>query len=72
MLLNLPPAQVPRMFELFFSLPANLQRAYLSGREDLHGTAAAMAALFRAADLPMRAAVAGGLLGSPLRPRRRW
>jgi lycopene beta-cyclase len=68
MLLNLPPAHVPKIFELFFSLPADLQRAYLSGRKDLHGTAAAMAVLFRTADLPVRGAMVGGLL----RPRRPW
>jgi lycopene beta-cyclase len=61
MLLNLPPAHVPKLFELFFSLPAELQRTYLSGREDLHGTAAAMAVLFRSADLSVRGAVVGGL-----------
>ena len=42
-------------FELFFQLPAELQRAYLSDREDVTGTAAAMAKLFRAAPWRLRA-----------------
>jgi lycopene beta-cyclase len=36
-------------FELFFRLPADLQKAYLSGREDVRGTTAAMSALFASA-----------------------
>jgi lycopene beta-cyclase len=56
-LLALTPEQVPEFFDLFFALPDRLQRAYLSGREDLPGTAAAMAAMFRAAPRPLRAAM---------------
>lgn len=58
-LLALTPAQVPEFFALFFALPAHRQRAYLSERDDLAGTAAAMAALFRAAPSPLRAAMLG-------------
>lgn len=49
-LLALPPHEVPVFFEVFFGLPAPLQRSYLSGHGDLRGTLAAMRALF--ADLP--------------------
>lgn len=55
-LLRLGP-RTPEFFELFFDLSPELQRRYLSGREDLAGTAAAMAAIFRAADWAMRAAI---------------
>ncbi|MFE3957433.1 lycopene cyclase family protein [Nocardia sp. NPDC059091] len=51
-LLALPPADLPLFFEAFFALPAESQRAYLSGRDDLRGTAAAMISLFAA--LPWR------------------
>lgn len=54
-LLALPPHHVPEFFELFFQLPAPLQRAYLSGRADLGGTTAAMAALFGSAPWSLRA-----------------
>ncbi|RMI30329.1 lycopene cyclase family protein [Nocardia stercoris] len=45
-LLRLSPADVPVFFDAFFALPTQRQRAYLSGRADLPGTAATMAALF--------------------------
>jgi len=51
-LLALPPADIPEFFDAFFDLPPAHQRAYLSRRDDLPGTAAAMAALFAA--LPWR------------------
>lgn len=66
--LRLPPRQIAAFFELFFSLPPDLQRAYLSARTDLAGTAAAMAGLFRAADLTMRRAIVTGMLT----PRWPW
>ncbi|MBN6040726.1 lycopene cyclase family protein [Amycolatopsis sp. 195334CR] len=53
-LTRLPSAQVPEFFEMFFSLPPDRQRAYLSGREDLAGTAAAMTGLFRRAPWRIR------------------
>jgi lycopene beta-cyclase len=56
-LLALPPHRVPEFFELFFCLPAGLQRSYLGGREDVGGTAAAMAAIVRAADRSMRSLI---------------
>ncbi|MFC4857550.1 lycopene cyclase family protein [Actinophytocola glycyrrhizae] len=53
-LLNLTTAEHEEFFDLFFALPARHQRAYLSGRADPAGTAAAMAALFRAAPPHLR------------------
>ncbi|RJO68271.1 lycopene cyclase [Nocardia panacis] len=60
-LLTLPPADIPLFFELFFELPAEQQRAYLSGRSDLPGTAAAMRALFAAAPARVRRVMAHSL-----------
>ncbi|CCH33471.1 lycopene cyclase family protein [Actinosynnema sp. NPDC047251] len=57
-LLVMRPDQVPEFFDLFFHLPENKQRMYLSGRSDLHGTVSAMSALFRTADWRMRARLA--------------
>ncbi len=41
----LSPPEVPAFFAAFFALPVALQRSYLSGREDLAGTATAMRAV---------------------------
>jgi lycopene beta-cyclase len=57
-LLHLPPDRVPAFFELFFRLPAQKQRIYLSERENFTGTAAAMLALFRSAPPRLRSAIA--------------
>jgi len=57
-LLHLPPARVPEFFELFFRLPAEKQRIYLTERENFTGTAAAMLALFRSAPPRLRSAIA--------------
>jgi len=69
-LLNLPSDDLPRFFDSFFRLPEHLQRAYLSGRGDLPGTAAAMTRIF--ADLPTQhrrhLAAATFRLPRPLRP----
>ncbi|WHT22238.1 lycopene cyclase family protein [Crossiella sp. CA-258035] len=46
-LLALPAGDLPRFFELFFGMPEAEQAHYLSGREDVRGTALAMAGLFR-------------------------
>ena len=51
---SLTAAEYEEFFDLFFSLPARHQRAYLSGRADPAGTAAAMAAVFRAAPAHLR------------------
>ncbi|MGB3439623.1 MAG: lycopene cyclase family protein [Actinophytocola sp.] len=53
-LLSLTAEEHEEFFDLFFDLPARHQRAYLSGRADPAGTAAAMAALFRAAPARLR------------------
>ncbi|MFC7615972.1 hypothetical protein ACFQV2_23285 [Actinokineospora soli] len=53
-LLALPAEQVPEFFARFFALPDARQRAFLTGRADLPGTAAAMAAVFAAAPWPVR------------------
>lgn len=53
-LLAMPPEQLPEFFDLFFGLSPELRRAYLSGREDVVGTARAMAALFRPAPWRLR------------------
>jgi len=53
-LLSLTAAEHEEFFDLFFALPDRRQRAYLSGRTDPRGTAAAMAALFRAAPTHLR------------------
>ncbi|KJK46371.1 hypothetical protein UK23_23395 [Lentzea aerocolonigenes] len=54
-LLRMDAEQTRDFFELFFRLDPDLQRAYLSGREDVRGTTAAMAKLFRAAPWRLRA-----------------
>jgi lycopene beta-cyclase len=53
-LLSLAPEETAEFFERFFALPPHRQRAYLSGRDDLAGTAAAMVALFGAAPWSLR------------------
>jgi lycopene beta-cyclase len=70
--LALTPKEVPAFFELFFGLPEHLRRAYLSERDDITGTAAAMITLFRRAPRRLRAHVlltSAGLRRSPRRPR---
>ncbi|NLV79978.1 MAG: lycopene cyclase [Rhodococcus sp.] len=53
-LLDLDPAAVPAFFAAFLDLPEPQQRAYLSARTDLRGTAASMRALFGALPPRMR------------------
>jgi lycopene beta-cyclase len=53
-LLSLTADEHKEFFDLFFALPHHHQRAYLSGRADVRGTAAAMAAMFRAAPAHLR------------------
>jgi lycopene beta-cyclase len=45
-LLRFPPELVPNFFDVFFALPQQHRWVYLTGREDVQGSAAAMAALF--------------------------
>ncbi len=61
-LLALPPDRVPEFFDTFFALPPEPQRAYLSGRDDLRGTAAAMSAVFGAAPWGLRRRLVTGLV----------
>ncbi|PXY19106.1 lycopene cyclase family protein [Prauserella muralis] len=56
-LLRLPPRDVPGFFSLFFALPCHRQRAFTSGRDDVAGTAAAMAELFAAVPWRLRPAL---------------
>jgi lycopene beta-cyclase len=61
-LLALPPCRLPEFFELFFGLPAELQQSYLHGREDVRGTAEAMAMIFSRADRTLRSIIARHVL----------
>jgi lycopene beta-cyclase len=70
MLLTLPPERVPEFFDAFFTLPDDLLRAYLSGRDDLAGTLAAMTATFRSAPWRTRARMATGWAVGPSGRRR--
>ncbi|MFE5285877.1 lycopene cyclase family protein [Nocardia sp. NPDC056611] len=60
--LALPPAELPLFFDAFFALPISAQRAYLSGRDDLRGTATAMASLFAALPWRLRRVLAAGVV----------
>jgi lycopene beta-cyclase len=53
-LLHMPPAEVPAFFEVFLGLPERHRWAYLTGRDDLAGTVAAMNALFARAGWGLR------------------
>jgi lycopene beta-cyclase len=53
-LLAMPAEQVPEFFDLFFRLPDELRRSYLSDREDVAGATRAMAELFRHAPWRLR------------------
>ncbi|WP_341273142.1 lycopene cyclase family protein [Herbihabitans rhizosphaerae] len=55
--LSLAPHQVPAFFEVFFRLPPDLQRAYLSERDSPTATAAAMTRMFTAAPWRLRASM---------------
>lgn len=62
-LLALPPDEIPPFFDAFFELPPAHQRAYLSGHDDLPGTAAAMTALFAAMPWRIRRILATASVG---------
>ncbi|PTR27636.1 lycopene beta-cyclase [Rhodococcus sp. OK519] len=57
-LLRLDPANTAVFFDAFFALPVERQRAYLSGRDDLSGTATTMWTLFRTVPPPIRRTLA--------------
>ena len=63
-LLRMPPEEVPAFFEAFFALPEHHRWAYLTGRDDLLATVAAMNALFGRAGWRLRRR----LVGPALRP----
>ncbi|NMI00358.1 lycopene cyclase family protein [Pseudonocardia acidicola] len=63
-LLRMPPDRVPAFFEVFFGLPPRHRWAYLTGRDDLTGTVAAMNALFGRSGWALR----GRLVGPALLP----
>ncbi|HTY26944.1 MAG TPA: lycopene cyclase family protein [Mycobacterium sp.] len=66
-LLRMPAAEVPTFFEQFFSLPDAHRWAYLTGRDDVSGTVAAMASLFRTSNWRMRRHLVLPALMRPLR-----
>lgn len=53
-LLRMPPADVPGFFEQFFALPEAHRWTYLTARDDVRGTAAAMNCLFRSSSGRLR------------------
>lgn len=61
-LLRFPPGLVPKFFDVFFALPQRHRWAYLTAREDVQGSAAAMAALFAASPWWLRRRLVVGAL----------
>jgi lycopene beta-cyclase len=53
-LLRMPPHSVPAFFDVFFDLPEQQRWCYLTGRDDLRGTAATMTRLFASAGWDLR------------------
>lgn len=53
-LLRMPPDQIPGFFEVFFDLPAHHRWTYLTARDDVRGTLAAMGRLFAESDNRLR------------------
>jgi lycopene beta-cyclase len=65
-LLRMPPVDVPGFFEQFFLLPDSHRWTYLTARDDVLGTAAAMNSLFRASSGPLRRHLVTSALRRPL------
>lgn len=65
-LLQMPPADVPAFFETFFALPTEHRWTYLTARDDVRGTAVAMARLFRIADGRLRRHLVGAAVRRPV------
>ncbi len=61
-LLRFPPELVPGFFDVFFALPPRHRWAYLTGREDVQGSAAALGALFAASPWWLRRRLVFGAL----------
>lgn len=53
-LLRMPPADLPAFFEQFFTLPEAHRWTYLTARDDIPGTLAAMGCLFRSSKRRLR------------------
>jgi lycopene beta-cyclase len=66
-LLRMPPTEVPAFFEAFFALPEHHRWTYLTGRDDLAATVAAMNALFGRAGWRLRRRLVGPALRPALR-----
>lgn len=65
-LLRMPPADVPVFFEQFFALPEPHRWTYLTARDDLRGTAAAMGSLYRATNGRLRRHLVTSAVRRPL------
>lgn len=65
-LLRLPPNDVPGFFEQFFELPDSHRWTYLTSRDDVRGTLAAMSHLFREAHNRLRWQLVAPVLRRPL------
>lgn len=65
-LLRMPPCDVPAFFEQFFSLPEPHRWTYLTARDDLRGTVAAMNCLFRASNGRLRRHLVTSAVRRPL------
>jgi lycopene beta-cyclase len=55
---------VPKFFDVFFALPQRHRWAYLTGREDVPGSATAMGALFSASPWWLRKRLVLGALAT--------
>jgi lycopene beta-cyclase len=66
-LLRMPPDEVPAFFEAFFALPEHHRWTYLTGRDDLAATVAAMNTLFGRAGWRLRRRLVGPALRPALR-----
>jgi lycopene beta-cyclase len=67
-LLRIPSELVPKFFDVFFALSPQHRWAYLTGRDNVQGSAAAMAALFAASPWWLRRRLVTGAL-NPRIPR---
>lgn len=66
-LLRMPPADVPGFFEQFFALPDSDRWTYLTARDDVRGTAAAMNSLFRSSSGRLRRHLVTSAVRRPVR-----
>lgn len=66
-LLHMTPTEVPDFFETFFALPESHRWTYLTARDDVSGTAAAMTRLFRISDNRLRRHLVTSALRRPRR-----